>query len=101
MLTASANSNLMDPSSWKKHPKPIFKQSPENDVFAPGHNSFFKSPDGKEDWILYHANDDPGEGCGNQRSPRAQKFTWNTDDGTPYFGEPVKEGMILPVPSDN
>jgi GH43 family beta-xylosidase len=100
MLTASAKSNLLDPSSWKKSPQPVFKQSPENDVFAPGHNSFFKSPDGKEDWILYHANDDPGQGCGRHRSPRAQKFTWNAD-GTPHFGEPVKEGMVLQVPSTN
>jgi GH43 family beta-xylosidase len=100
MLTASAKSNLLDASSWKKSPQPVFKQSPENDVFAPGHNSFFKSPDGKEDWILYHANDDPGQGCGRHRSPRAQKFTWNVD-GTPHFGEPVKEGMVLQVPSNN
>lgn len=100
MLTTSAHSNLLDPSSWKKYPRPIFTQSPENDVFAPGHNSFFKSPDGKEDWILYHANDDPGQGCGRHRSPRAQKFTWNAD-GTPNFGKPVKEGMVLHVPSDN
>ncbi|HZI25179.1 MAG TPA: glycoside hydrolase family 43 protein [Chryseolinea sp.] len=98
VLTASANSNLMDAASWKKSPQPVFKQSIANDVFAPGHNSFFKSPDGKEDWILYHANNDPGEGCGNHRSPRAQKFTWSAD-GTPYFGEPVKEGVALEVPS--
>jgi GH43 family beta-xylosidase len=99
MLTASAGSNLMDASSWKKHPEPVFKQSAENNVFAPGHNSFFKSPDGKEDWILYHANHEPGQGCGNHRSPRAQKFTW-TADGTPFFGEPVREGVALPVPSN-
>ena len=98
MLVASASANLMDASSWKKFPHPVFKQSPKNDVFAPGHNSFFKSPDGKEDWILYHANNDPGQGCGRHRSPRAQKFTWNAD-GTPDFGEPVKEGVALPVPA--
>jgi GH43 family beta-xylosidase len=99
MLTASVHSNLLDASSWKKFPQPVFNQSTENRVFAPGHNSFFKSPDGKEDWILYHANDEPGQGCGNQRSPRAQKFTWNPD-GTPQFGEPVKEGIPLQVPSN-
>jgi GH43 family beta-xylosidase len=99
MLSAAVNSNLLDASSWRKSLQPVFKQSAENKVFAPGHNSFFKSPDGKEDWILYHANDEPGQGCGNQRSPRAQKFTWNPD-GTPQFGEPVKEGIPLPVPSN-
>ena len=98
MLTASADSDLMNPASWKKNPEPVFKQSPENSVYAPGHNSFFKSPDGKEDYILYHANAKPGQGCGGFRSPRAQKFTWNKD-GSPNFGVPVKEGEILNVPS--
>ncbi len=98
MLTASANSDLMDAASWKKSTQPVFKQSTENSVYAPGHNSFFTSADGKEDWILYHANSKPGQGCGGFRSPRAQRFTWKSD-GTPDFGVPVKEGEILQVPS--
>ena len=100
MLTASANSDLINPASWTKSPQPVFKQSIENSVYAPGHNSFFKSPDGKEDYILYHANAKPGQGCGGFRSPRAQKFTWN-QDGSPNFGVPVKEGEILKIPSGN
>jgi GH43 family beta-xylosidase len=100
MLTASANSDLMNPASWTKSPQPVFKQSIENSVYAPGHNSFFKSPDDKEDYILYHANAKPGQGCGDFRSPRAQKFTWNKD-GSPNFEVPVKEGEILNIPSGN
>lgn len=99
MLSASAKANILDSLSWKKFPEPVFKRSLENGVYAPGHNSFFKSPDGTEDWILYHANSAPQQGCGRHRSPRAQKFTWNAD-GTPDFGEPVKPGVVLPVPSD-
>ena len=98
MLTASDNSDLMNPDSWKKSTKPVFTQSAENSVYAPGHNSFFKSPDGREDWILYHANPAPGCGCGGQRSPRMQKFTWNTD-GTPNFGIPAKTGVPMKLPS--
>lgn len=90
--------NIMKPSSWLKSEQPVFKQSPENGVYAPGHNSFFKSPDGTEDWILYHANSKPGQGCGSFRSPRAQKFTWNID-GTPNFSLPVKEGEEQKNPS--
>jgi GH43 family beta-xylosidase len=97
MLRASS-SNLLDSTSWTKTPAPVFQQSPANDVWAPGHNSFFKSPDGKEDWILYHANDDPGQGCGRDRSPRAQPFTW-TLDGIPVFGEPVRVGVPILAPS--
>lgn len=99
MLSTSANSNLMDSASWKKSPEPVFKQSPENGVYGTGHNSFFQSPDGKEDWILYHANSQPGQGCGKFRSPRAQKFTWKAD-GTPDFGIPVKQGQPLVIPSE-
>jgi len=99
MLTADVNANLLDSASWKKSPQPVFKQSSANKVYAPGHNSFFVSPNGKESWILYHANSNPGEGCGNKRSPRAQQFTWNPD-GTPNFGEPVAAGVALAVPAE-
>jgi GH43 family beta-xylosidase len=98
MLKLVHKGNILDPRSWKKYPDPVFKQSPENKVYAPGHNSFFKSPDGKQDWILYHANDHPGAGCGSERSPRMQPFTWHKD-GTPDFGVPVKTDALLAIPS--
>ncbi|MGI4864911.1 MAG: glycoside hydrolase family 43 protein [Janthinobacterium lividum] len=98
MLTASANSDLLNPASWTKTPTPVFQQSPTNKVYAPGHNSFFTSPDGKQNWILYHANDEPGQGCGRFRSPRMQPFTWHAD-GTPDFGQPVPVGQELAQPS--
>jgi GH43 family beta-xylosidase len=100
MLTASADSDLLDPSSWIKTEKPVFWQSPEASVYAPGHNTFFKSPDGKEDWILYHANSAPGLGCGRLRSPRAQPFTWNPD-GSPNFGRPIAIDKPIPKPSSD
>ncbi|MCW3090658.1 MAG: glycosyl hydrolase family 43 [Ferruginibacter sp.] len=100
MLTFKGGKNLLKPEAWVKSPKPVFKKSITNGVYAPGHNSFFKSPDGKEDWILYHANAKPGQGCGRNRSPRIQRFTWNKD-GTPFFGEPVKTGTSIAIPSQN
>jgi len=96
MLTAESGSNLLDSASWKKSPQPVFQQSPQARVYAPGHNSFFKSPDGR-DWILYHANSAPGQGCGWHRAPRAQPFTWNSD-GSPSFGKPIAVGV--PISSD-
>jgi GH43 family beta-xylosidase len=98
MLTADANSDLLDPASWKKSPDPVFKQAPENGVYATGHNSFFKSPDGTQDWILYHANSAPGQGCGKDRSPRVQLFTWKKD-GSPDFGVPLATDTAIPLPS--
>ncbi|CAM3970079.1 Beta-xylosidase, GH43 family [Pedobacter westerhofensis] len=98
MLSTGIDADLLSPSSWRKSEQPVFKQSPENSVYAPGHNSFFKSPDGKQDWILYHANEKPGQGCGGFRSPRAQQFHWKAD-GTPDFGIPVSTGKALPEPA--
>ncbi len=98
LLTFTGKRNLLDSAAWVKRASPVFSTSVEDSVFAPGHNSFFKSPDGKEDWILYHANPAPGMGCGQARSPRAQKFSWNAD-GSPNFGKPVKAGVMHPVPS--
>ncbi|TDG37506.1 glycosyl hydrolase family 43 [Pedobacter changchengzhani] len=97
MLTLTGK-DILSAKSWTKASQPVFKQSAKNGVYAPGHNSFFTSPNGKENWILYHANDQPGQGCGIFRSPRAQKFTWNKD-GTPNFGEPLKTNTIIKIPS--
>ena len=99
LLRFTGGANLLDAAKWKKTAQPVFKQSPANGVYATGHNSFFVSPNGKENWILYHANSNPGDGCGNKRSPRAQKFTWNAD-GEPVFGEPAKEGTALNIPAE-
>ncbi|TEB41310.1 glycosyl hydrolase family 43, partial [Flavobacterium circumlabens] len=63
-----------------------------------GHNSFFKSPDGSEDWILYHANSKPGEGCGEKRSPRMQPIKWDKN-GNPVIGDPLSEETVLAIPA--
>lgn len=99
MLYADKNSDLMNPESWTKSDQPVFKKSLENSVYAPGHNSFFKSPDGTEDWILYHANDEAGWGCGPRRSPRAQKFSWD-EEGFPVFGKPMPRDIPVEIPSE-
>ncbi len=88
----------LDVASWKKYPEPVFQRDDERGVFAPGHNTFFKSPDGTEDWIAYHANDLESDVCDMGRTPRIQPFTWG-EDGLPDFGRPVSEDMALPVPS--
>jgi GH43 family beta-xylosidase len=98
MLTASAESDLLDAASWKKSPAPVFASSPSARAYGTGHHSFFRSPDGTEDWILYHANPGPDQDCGSRRSPRAQRFTWRPD-GTPDFGRPVPLGERIRRPS--
>jgi GH43 family beta-xylosidase len=97
MLTYGGGNPLVA-AAWTKSPKPVFQSDPANRVFAPGHNGFFISPDGTQNWIVYHANVTPMGGCDNNRSTRAQRFTWNPD-GTPIFGKPVKLGTTLQSPS--
>jgi GH43 family beta-xylosidase len=94
MLTADLDSNPLLPSSWTKHEKPVFCKT--NEVFGPGHNSFVTSPDGTEDWIIYHAA--RFQGSGWDRNVRMQKFTWN-GDLTPHFGSPQAADVELARPS--
>jgi GH43 family beta-xylosidase len=97
MLTTTLQSDLLKPDSWQKSPAPVFSKSPENKVFGPGHNSFTTSPDGTEDWIVYHGKEEANGEC-NGRSTRIQKFTWHPD-GTPDFGVPLPTSASIKVPS--
>ncbi|GAB2538833.1 glycoside hydrolase family 43 protein [Rhodanobacter koreensis] len=87
LLTADTHADLLDPRSWTKSPTPVFASSPRHGIYAPGHNGFFKSPDGKQDWIIYHANGGAGWKCTGRRAPYIKQFHWSAQ-GTPIFGEP-------------
>ncbi len=88
--------DALNPAHWKKHDKPVFSRTEQ--VFGPGHNGFFKSPDGKEYWLIYHGNDKASQGCGATRSLRAQKFSFDSA-GLPVFGEPLAPGVQVARPS--
>lgn len=94
LIWADENSDILDANSWIKTSKPIFGTSEENMQFGPGHNSFTKSEDGKEDVIIYHARNYKeivGEPLyDHNRHTRAQVFNWD-EDGMPIFGVPVKD----------
>ncbi|MCD8183280.1 MAG: glycoside hydrolase family 43 protein [Bacteroides sp.] len=100
MLTADADSDLLDPASWTKHPAPVFKQLPERDVYGPGGISFIPSPDSTEWYMLYHTRKVPNGDTGSPetRSIRLQKMAWD-EDGMPQLGEPVGINIPLPKPS--
>lgn len=98
-MLSNQSGDLLDANSWTKSPIPVFKRysGPDGNVYTPGHNAFFRSPDGKEDWIVYHGkeiinNAWPG------RLARAQKFSWDADN-TPNFGFPIPVLRPLAVPS--
>lgn len=88
--------NPMDTKSWTKAKHPVFERG--NGVFGPGHNGFFTSPDGSENWLVYHGNNKETDGCSATRSVRAQPFSYKAD-GTPDFGTPVPEGQTVAAPS--
>nr|WP_245856120.1 glycoside hydrolase family 43 protein [Paenibacillus rigui] len=100
MLRASDTSDLLRADSWTKSPVPVFQSNPAAHVYGPGHNSFTVSPDGTEDYLMYHAySSNTVPTCfGDERSVRMQRFYWRPD-GTPDFGQPVSEDVKLPLPS--
>src|SRR5690606_12956604 len=98
LLSLKDGGDPMKPADWTKTPTPVFTMNAESGAYGVGHNGFFKSPDGTEDWIIYHARNLPDNGNTNYRNPRMQKFSWNTD-GTPNFGVPVKIGEKIKRPS--
>jgi len=97
MLTARKGADPLKPESWTKIAQPVFKPSAENSVWGTGHNCFTKSPDGREDWLVYHAKTAADGKC-EGRSSRMQKFSWHAD-GTPDFGAPVSLSQSQPKPS--
>ena len=95
-MLVNSDGNLLDAGSWTKSAVPVFAQyhGPDGAVEGTGHNGFFPSPDGTEDWIMFHGRI-PGDG---HRHAFAQRFVWGAD-GTPEFGHADPPGVPLAVPS--
>ena len=83
----------LDPRSWKKHPRPVFEKT--EGAFGPGHCSFTVSPDGSEDWMIYHANPQASSGWKGRRL-FMQPVRWK--DGSPYLDAPAVN-VDIPHPS--
>ena len=96
MLTIDDDKDPMIKENWTKSDKPVFEASDKNEIWGPGHNSFTTSPDGKEDWIVYHAL--TKREVGGKRYLMMQEFKWNKD-GTPNFGTPKGRKKALDKPS--
>ncbi|MBN2785447.1 MAG: family 43 glycosylhydrolase, partial [Pontiellaceae bacterium] len=93
-LSIREGQDPMNPDSWIKKSEPVCKGT--DTVHGVGHCSFTKSPDGKEDWMVYHSK--IGTQGGWQRNVRIEKFDWNAD-GSPRFPVPTTEGTVLTRPS--
>ena len=94
LLALKPGGDPLEPKNWTKVAQPAFQSTAV--TYGVGHNSFVKSPDGTEDWIVYHAKLDRQDDW--NRAVFAQPFTW-MPNGYPNFGRPVAAGQMLPVPS--
>jgi len=97
VLTLPAGKDPLNPSDWIKSKEPFMQMDDEAGVYGPGHNTFVKSPDGTEDWIVYHATTRRTDGW-NNRKARAQRVSWQ-ESGLPQFGKPLSLDTAIEVPS--
>lgn len=95
-LTLKDGADPMDPDSWIKAEEPIFKKN-GNTTYSTGHACFTVSPDGTEDYLIYHATKNSGDGW-NGRGVRVQRVYWN-EDGTPYIGTAIEYNGKVNQPS--
>ena len=97
MLRIANNKNPLNKADWTKETSPLFTTDPARGLYNPGHNSFFKSPDGTELWMAYHAYTDIA-----RTGPRMlflQPFTLNAADEKPVFGSPMFPNIRIKLPS--
>ncbi|CAH1208331.1 hypothetical protein PAECIP111892_03091 [Paenibacillus auburnensis] len=78
LLSAKANSDLLDPESWKLTGYPVLASDHVEGQLGPGHNGFTKDEDGN-DVLVFHARPD-----GGIRSAGLRRVHW-AFDGTPVL----------------
>lgn len=97
LLALTPGTDPLVASNWKKSEQPLLQMDDEAGVYGPGHNSFVASPDGTEEWIVYHATSGSDDGW-NNRKARAQRVSW-TADGMPEFGKPFSLDTAIEAPA--
>lgn len=102
-LYADESSDLLDPASWKKLEGPLLTKSldPADRSLAPGHACTVKSPDGKEDWLVYHAYEGSTTSFSGEqeaRCARMLKIEWD-ENGMPVMGNPIAYDVLQQAPS--
>lgn len=89
--------DMLSNKSWTKSSEWLFAMTDE--IYAPGHASFFHSPDGTELWIAYHCYDSPNTGDRRRmRVCQVQKVGFD-ESGYPVLGEPLPKDTMIAVPS--
>lgn len=94
LLELAPDGDPMNPAHWHKHAQPVFQRTGR--TWGVGHNCFVKSPDGTEDWIVFHAKVETRANW--KRVVHAQRFRWDAN-GRPVFGRPIDAGVAIVRPS--
>jgi GH43 family beta-xylosidase len=90
----------MNSQDWHKNNGGcVFYQNALDQAYGVGHASFTTSPDGTENWIVYHGMLNPVTGW-SARSIRTQQFGWN-EDGSPAFPRPGYGPYAIPGSQSN
>ena len=87
LLRAKVGDDLLDPASWDKIPYPLLTRESVPGQYGPGHNNFFKDPEGTgDDWmcLLYRPLAEGYEALYNQfmfnpRHGANRRVHWNAN----------------------
>jgi GH43 family beta-xylosidase len=94
MLALAPGGDPMKGAAWSKFSAPVFESTVM--TWGVGHCGFTQSPDGREDWIVYHAKLERRPNW--NRAIHTQRFSWSAA-GEPEFGSPLPAGIEMAVPS--
>ena len=98
LLWADQDSDLLEASSWHKSQQPVFATNEALKRFGPGHNSFTKTDDNKQDVMVYHARDyfalrgSPLTDA--NRHTYVRTVSWKPD-GFPDFRQDEKDDLVV------
>ena len=99
MLTANMSSDLTQQANWTKSSGCVISRNNSSDVYGPGSAMWFKSPDGTQDWIIYHLKTSTANNMnGDDRKLEAMQVTWD-GSGNPVFSQPTAVDTYHTLPS--
>lgn len=86
MLTAPADSDLLNPKNWKKSHEPVFSSVPEDSIFSPSDICVVNGGDGASPQLLYETKYFSN---GQMRKDVRLKDISYDDNGFPVLGKPL------------
>ncbi|MEN0064655.1 MAG: family 43 glycosylhydrolase [Myxococcota bacterium] len=92
-LVQDVSASVTEATAWSRTVGPWAEAEPVESAWGLGQPSFVASPDGTEDWLVYHAATASFLGCGDDRALHVNRVVW-TPSG-PVLDGPT--GATTPV----